>query len=145
MGRWREPRHPVVATARHRTAWPLIDVGLRLAVPRSATHGRAFTRSSGGVRVEFSGRERRVIDGPFAETKERRSSPRLSSGPSQAFRTTRAPGSWPPPSIAALTGCGTRRFMDGDCDRTTSPAQTLRVWPDTRRVASTTHNIRPQR
>ena len=32
--------------------------------------GEGLHPSSEGVRVEFSGRERRVIDGPFAETKE---------------------------------------------------------------------------
>ena len=32
--------------------------------------GGGLHRSSKGVRVEFSGSERRVIDGPFAETKE---------------------------------------------------------------------------
>ena len=35
--------------------------------------------------------------------------PRSSSGRSRASRTIRAPGSWPPPSIAASTGCGARR------------------------------------
>ena len=32
--------------------------------------GEGLHPSSKGARVEFSGRERRVIDGPFAETKE---------------------------------------------------------------------------
>lgn len=32
--------------------------------------GEGLNPSSAGVRVEFSGSERRVIDGPFAETKE---------------------------------------------------------------------------
>ena len=32
--------------------------------------GEGLHPSSKGVRVEFSGRERKVIDGPFAETKE---------------------------------------------------------------------------
>ena len=32
--------------------------------------GEGLHPSSGGVRVEFSGSERKVIDGPFAETKE---------------------------------------------------------------------------
>ena len=41
----------------------LADAGVLLA-------GEGLHPSSKGARVEFSGRERRVIDGPFAETKE---------------------------------------------------------------------------
>lgn len=41
----------------------LVKAGVMLA-------GEGLQPSSGGVRVEFSGSERRVIDGPFAETKE---------------------------------------------------------------------------
>lgn len=33
------PRQAVIATARSRTGWLLVAIGLRLAVPRSATHG----------------------------------------------------------------------------------------------------------
>ena len=41
----------------------LVRAGVMLA-------GDGLHPSSKGVRVEFSGRERKVIDGPFAETKE---------------------------------------------------------------------------
>ena len=41
----------------------LVRAGVMLA-------GEGLHPSSGGVRVEFSGSERKVIDGPFAETKE---------------------------------------------------------------------------
>jgi hypothetical protein len=41
----------------------LVKAGVRLA-------GEGLHPSSKGVRVRFSGRERTVIDGPFAETKE---------------------------------------------------------------------------
>jgi hypothetical protein len=41
----------------------LVRAGVMLA-------GDGLHPSSKGARVEFSGRERRVIDGPFAETKE---------------------------------------------------------------------------
>jgi hypothetical protein len=41
----------------------LVDAGLMLA-------GEGLHPSSKGVRVHFSGRERSVVDGPFAETKE---------------------------------------------------------------------------
>ena len=41
----------------------LVRAGVMLA-------GEGLHPSSEGVRVEFSGRDRRVIDGPFAETKE---------------------------------------------------------------------------
>jgi hypothetical protein len=41
----------------------LVRAGVMLA-------GEGLHPSSRGVRVEFSGRERKVIDGPFAETKE---------------------------------------------------------------------------
>ena len=41
----------------------LVRAGVMLA-------GEGLHPSSKGARVEFSGRERRVIDGPFAETKE---------------------------------------------------------------------------
>jgi hypothetical protein len=41
----------------------LVRAGVMLA-------GEGLHPSANGVRVEFSGRERRVIDGPFAETKE---------------------------------------------------------------------------
>lgn len=41
----------------------LVKAGVMLA-------GEGLHPSSRGVRVAFSGRERRVIDGPFAETKE---------------------------------------------------------------------------
>src|SRR5919205_2566494 len=41
----------------------LVRAGVMLA-------GEGLHPSSEGVRVEFSGSERRVIDGPFAETKE---------------------------------------------------------------------------
>ena len=41
----------------------LVDAGLMLA-------GAGLHPSSKGVRVHFSGRERSVVDGPFAETKE---------------------------------------------------------------------------
>jgi len=41
----------------------LVKAGVMLA-------GEGLHPSSKGVRVEFSGSERRVIDGPFAETKE---------------------------------------------------------------------------
>jgi len=41
----------------------LVKAGVMLA-------GDGLHPSSKGVRVEFSGRERKVIDGPFAETKE---------------------------------------------------------------------------
>ena len=41
----------------------LVKAGVMLA-------GEGLHPSSKGVRVEFSGRERRVVDGPFAETKE---------------------------------------------------------------------------
>jgi hypothetical protein len=41
----------------------LVRAGVMLA-------GEGLHPSSRGVRVEFSGSERRVIDGPFAETKE---------------------------------------------------------------------------
>ena len=41
----------------------LVRAGVMLA-------GEGLHPSSAGVRVEFSGSERRVIDGPFAETKE---------------------------------------------------------------------------
>jgi hypothetical protein len=41
----------------------LVKAGVMLA-------GEGLQPSSGGVRVEFSGTERKVIDGPFAETKE---------------------------------------------------------------------------
>src|SRR5215208_4750166 len=41
----------------------LVKAGVMLA-------GDGLHPSSRGVRVEFSGSERRVIDGPFAETKE---------------------------------------------------------------------------
>jgi hypothetical protein len=41
----------------------LVRAGVMLA-------GDGLHPSSRGVRVEFSGRERKVIDGPFAETKE---------------------------------------------------------------------------
>ena len=41
----------------------LVKAGVMLA-------GDGLHPSSEGVRVEFSGRERKVIDGPFAETKE---------------------------------------------------------------------------
>jgi hypothetical protein len=41
----------------------LVKAGVMLA-------GEGLHPSSRGVRVEFSGSERRVIDGPFAETKE---------------------------------------------------------------------------
>ncbi len=41
----------------------LVKAGVMLA-------GEGLHSSSRGVRVEFSGRERKVIDGPFAETKE---------------------------------------------------------------------------
>ncbi len=41
-----------------------------------------------------------------------RSSPRSSSGRSQASRTTRAPGSWPPRSIARSTACAGRTLLD---------------------------------
>jgi hypothetical protein len=41
----------------------LVRAGVMLA-------GEGLHPSSDGVRVEFSGSERRVIDGPFAETKE---------------------------------------------------------------------------
>ena len=41
----------------------LVKAGVMLA-------GEGLHPSSKGVRVEFSGRERKVVDGPFAETKE---------------------------------------------------------------------------
>ena len=41
----------------------LVKAGVMLA-------GEGLHPSSRGVRVEFSGSERKVIDGPFAETKE---------------------------------------------------------------------------
>ncbi|HET6830949.1 MAG TPA: YciI family protein [Solirubrobacterales bacterium] len=41
----------------------LVKAGVMLA-------GEGLHPSSKGVRVEFSGSERRVVDGPFAETKE---------------------------------------------------------------------------
>src|ERR671926_689239 len=41
----------------------LVKAGVMLA-------GEGLHPSSKGVRVEFSGSERKVIDGPFAETKE---------------------------------------------------------------------------
>jgi hypothetical protein len=41
----------------------LVKAGVMLA-------GEGLHPSSRGVRVEFSGRERKVIDGPFTETKE---------------------------------------------------------------------------
>src|SRR5213078_555400 len=41
----------------------LVRAGVMLA-------GEGLHSSSEGVRVEFSGAERKVIDGPFAETKE---------------------------------------------------------------------------
>ena len=41
----------------------LVKAGVMLA-------GEGLQPSSNGVRVEFSGGERKVIDGPFAETKE---------------------------------------------------------------------------
>jgi hypothetical protein len=41
----------------------LVKAGVMLA-------GEGLHPSSNGVRVEFSGNERKVIDGPFAETKE---------------------------------------------------------------------------
>ena len=41
----------------------LVKAGVMLA-------GEGLHPSSNGVRVEFSGSERKVIDGPFAETKE---------------------------------------------------------------------------
>lgn len=41
----------------------LVKSGVMLA-------GEGLQPSSAGVRVEFSGSERRVLDGPFAETKE---------------------------------------------------------------------------
>src|ERR671935_195835 len=49
----------------HMTAFneELVKAGVMLA-------GEGLHPSSKGVRVEFSGRERKVIDGPFTETKE---------------------------------------------------------------------------
>lgn len=41
----------------------LVKAGIMLA-------GEGLQPSSKGVRVHFSGKERRVVDGPFAETKE---------------------------------------------------------------------------
>ncbi|MBD0328644.1 MAG: YciI family protein [Thermoleophilia bacterium] len=41
----------------------LVKAGVMLA-------GEGLQRSAKGVRVEFAGSERKVIDGPFAETKE---------------------------------------------------------------------------
>src|SRR5437763_528659 len=77
----------------------LVRAGVMLA-------GEGLHPSSEGVRGEFSGSERQAMHGPLPR---RRSSPRWSSGRSRAFRITRAPGSWPPPSIASSTGCGARR------------------------------------
>jgi hypothetical protein len=41
----------------------LVNAGVLLA-------GEGLHPSSNGVRIRFAGKERRVIDGPFAETKE---------------------------------------------------------------------------
>jgi hypothetical protein len=36
----RDPQHHIIESARHRTGWLLVDIGLRLALPRSAMKRR---------------------------------------------------------------------------------------------------------
>ena len=56
--------------------------------------------------------DRRATSESRKSWRRTRSSPRSSSGRSQASRTTRAPGSWPPPSTGPSTSCAGKERLE---------------------------------